>query len=653
MYWSELSKSGSLAFKVYSQKSNLNLTSSRKFSSIKDLSKTFVPRLTAVRAAFATTAICLLTALPLNSIKHSEFTLLRHTCPTSRCGYYCDMKNSTIRNMSSSCALKKTMSEWSFSDPSLAKLPLDPEVANYVRRSVPKVIFSQAKPTPLLKPRKLVAVSSAALQDILDMDPDIIQTDPDFVDFVSGNNILEHSIPLAHRYGGHQFGQWAGQLGDGRAHLLGEYINSKGERWELQLKGSGKTPYSRFGDGRAVLRSSIREFLCSEAMHYLGIPTSRAAALVVSDDVVARDIFYDGHPKMEKCAVVLRLAPTWFRMGSFQILSAHGDIPELRQLLKFIINNNFAQLLDIEDEEKRIFALYEQIVRETAEMVAQWTSVGFVHGVMNTDNLSLLSITIDYGPFGFLDSYDDHYTPNHSDDGGRYDYQSQPEVAKWNLKMMAQALIPLVSSKNHQQFVSILSGYEEIYEEKLLSIHRKKFGLKKQTDMEGKSLDKEDKRLADEWRSCMRVAEADYTQSWRDLSEISLTDLQNDKCCMKGASFWALDVMKTKSGRIFKNFVKLYVERVAKEGIDYYKGLNISEDSDRMDLMQKSNPRYVLRQWMAQSAILKAEKDDFSEVRLLHKILSNPFKIQQEAESAGYANPVPGWSKELVVSCSS
>ena len=646
MYLSDIKKSGSLVYQLLTLKSNFNFTSTRKFHSIRVLAKNITQRHTAAKAAFVTTAICLITSLPTNSLRYSEFSLIKHTCPP-QCEYFCEMKNSIIRKMNSSCALKKTMSEWAFSDPSLAKLPLDSEVANYVRRSVPKVIFSQAKPTPLQKPRKLVAVSSDALREILDMDPEKIQNDEHFVDFVSGNNVLDNSIPLAHRYGGHQFGQWAGQLGDGRAHILGEYINSKGQRWELQLKGSGKTPYSRFGDGRAVLRSSIREFLCSEAMYNLGVPTSRAAALVVSDDLVARDIFYDGHPKMEKCAVVLRLAPSWFRMGSLQILSAHAEIQELKQLVKFVIENNFSRLLEIENEEHRVLALYEQVVRETAELVAQWTSIGFVHGVMNTDNLSLLSITIDYGPFGFLDSYDDHYTPNHSDDGGRYDYQSQPEVAKWNLKMMAQALMPLVASKNHDQFVSILSGYEKIYEEKLLSINRKKFGLTKFTDKEGNSLDKEDKRLADEWKSCMRVSEADFTQSWRDLSEISISDLQNDKCCMKGASFWALDTIKTKSSRIFKNFVKLYVERLAKEGYDS------SEDSIRMELMQKSNPRYILRQWMAQSAILKAEKGDFSEVRLLHKILSNPFRIQQEAESAGYANPVPGWSKELVVSCSS
>ena len=428
---------------------------------------------------------------------------------------------------------------------------------------------------------------------------------------------------------------------------LREYINAKGERWELQLKGSGKTPYSRFGDGRAVLRSSVREFLCSEAMHHLGIPTSRAAALIVSDDEVVRDIFYDGHPKMERCAVVLRLASTWFRIGSLQILSAHAEIQELKQVLQFIIENNFKHLLEIEDKENRILAFYDQVVRETAEMVAQWTSVGFVHGVMNTDNLSIASITIDYGPFGFLDAYDDHYTPNHSDDGGRYDYQSQPEVAKWNLKMLAQALMSLMSTKNHQQFVTILSGYENIYQRKLLSIQRNKLGLKKTEDKDGNSLDKEDKRLVDEFISSMRVSEADYTQSWRDLSEISLEDLKNDKCCLKGASFWALDAMKTKGGRIFKNFVRMYVERLAKEDI------NEDNDSERMEHMQNANPRYILRQWMAQSAILKAENDDFSEVQSLLKVLSSPFKTQKEAESAGYANPVPGWSKDLVVSCSS
>jgi len=601
---------------------------------------------TFTRAAL-TIAVCLIATIETQSAQNSHFHSTQHTCPTEKYGNFSGMKNSIVRRMASCSELKKTMSEWSFSDPKLADLPLDSELNNYVRRHVPKVVFSQVTPTPLAKPRKLVAVSPEALRDILDMDPNFIKDDPNFVDFISGNNVLRNSIPIAHRYGGHQFGSWAGQLGDGRAILLGEYINGKGERWELQLKGSGKTPYSRFGDGRAVLRSSVREFLCSEAMYHLGIPTSRAAALVVSDDEVVRDIFYDGHPKMERCAVVLRLASTWFRIGSLQILSAHAEIPELKQLLNFILENNFKHLLDIPEEENRILAFYDQVVRETAEMVAHWTSVGFVHGVMNTDNLSIASITIDYGPFGFLDAYDDHYTPNHSDDGGRYDYQSQPEVAKWNLKMLAQALMPLMSSKNHQQFVTILSGYDKIYQNKLLSIQRNKLGLAKTVDNDGNSLDKEDKRLIDEFTSSMRVSEADYTQSWRDLFEISLEDLKNDKCCLKGASFWALDAMKTKGGRLFKNFVKLYAERLAKEGIKE------ENDSERMERMQNANPRYILRQWMAQSAILKAENDDFSEVQSLLKVLSTPFKTQKEAESAGYANPVPGWSKDLVVSCSS
>merc|ERR1712150_273078 len=215
--------------------------------------------------------------------------------------------------------------------------------------------------------------------------------------------------------------------------------------------------------------------------------------------------------------------------------------------------------------------------------------------------------------------------------------------------MLAQALMPLISSKNHLQFVTILGGYDTIYNNKLLSIQRNKLGLTKTVDKDGNSLDKEDKRLADEFTSSMRVAEADYTQAWRDLSEISLEDLKNDKCCLRGGSFWALDSMKTKAGagRIFKNFVKLYIERLAKEEVTE------ANDSERMERMQNANPRYILRQWMAQSAISKAENDDFSEVRLLLKVLSTPFKTQKEAESAGYANPVPGWSKDIIVSCSS
>jgi len=549
-----------------------------------------------------------------------------HTCPNLPRLF----SRSTIK-----MDLKKRMEDWNFSEPTLSNLPMDHELENFVRRNVPKVIFSQVRPTPFVKERKLVAHSSEAMGDILDMDPTVMSEDPMFVDFVAGNHVLEGSIPISHRYGGHQFGVWAGQLGDGRAILLGEYANSKGEHWELQLKGAGRTPYSRFGDGRAVLRSSIREYICSEAMFHLGVPTSRAAAIIVSEDRVMRDMFYDGNPKMEKCSVVLRLAPTWFRIGSLQILTSHAEVAELNKLMDYVIETNFSHLLSqVPDREDRLIAFYAQVVEETAFLIAKWTSVGFVHGVMNTDNLSLASITIDYGPFGFVDDYDAHYTPNHSDDGGRYDFANQPDVAEWNLKMLAMSLMPIIPSKKHDQLGKILKGFEGIYARELLSIHRQKLGLK--NSEEG------DQKLVDEWISCMKIAEADLTMSWRQLSEISDQDLFELK--IDEESQWALHKLKTKAPN-FKKFLEMYRTRLEKE--------NYVDPSARLEVMQAANPRYIPRQWMLQRAIEKAENDDFSEVRLLQKVLKTPFKAQPEAESAGYAKPVPDWSKRLLLSCSS
>ncbi|KAK3699572.1 hypothetical protein QZH41_014270 [Actinostola sp. cb2023] len=290
----------------------------------------------------------------------------------------------------------------------------------------------------------LVAVSPDVVQDVLDIDSDLAMGSDSFLQFASGNALAGNSIPIAHCYGGHQFGEWSGQLGDGRAVMLGDYVNRKGERWELQLKGSGKTPYSRHGDGRAVLRSSIREFLASEAMHYLGIPTSRAASIVVSNDPLWRDMFYDGHPKQEKAAVVLRVAKSWFRIGSLEILTERGEIELLRKLVDFIIEQHFE---DIKDDNNKYLNFFSKVVTMTSDMIAQWQSVGFVHGVCNTDNFSLLSITIDYGPFGFLDEYDKDFIPNSSDDEGRYSFRNQPSIGLFNLEKLLDAMSPILNRK--------------------------------------------------------------------------------------------------------------------------------------------------------------------------------------------------------------
>lgn len=523
--------------------------------------------------------------------------------------------------------LKKTLSEWSFSEPQLPKLPLDKETCNSVRRNVPGALFSLVSPTPLKSPR-LICASASVLKDILDMEPHIVDSQ-DFVEWVSGNRILPGSIPMAHRYGGHQFGYWAGQLGDGRAHLLGEYTNSKGERWELQLKGSGVTPYSRFGDGRAVLRSSIREFLCSEAMAALGVPTSRAAAIVLAEDKVPRDIFYNGRPRLEPCAVVLRLAPTWFRFGSLEILAISGELEELRQLADFLLVHTFPHIQ--ETGEGGYLAMFQQVVTSTAELIAHWNTLGFAHGVLNTDNMSMASVTIDYGPFGFVDAYQPGFTPNHSDDMGRYDLQSQGNIGSWNLEKLATALKPLLSQENQRSLDMVMAGYEDTLTRHQHTLWRKKLGLEE--EREG------DTALVENLLDIMAVVGADFTQTFRDLSELRIEDLEVGEI---PSTAWGLN-------QCFKHkeagaFLKMYTDRVKKE-----KGT----EEERRQRMGGRNPRYVLRNWMAQAAIEMAEKDDFSEVQFLHTLLQDPFTINREAEALGYSSPPPAWAARLAVSCSS
>ncbi|ETE62820.1 hypothetical protein L345_11424, partial [Ophiophagus hannah] len=353
-----------------------------------------------------------------------------------------------------------TLDEWKLSTEMFtATLPIDHIQENYVRE-VQDCIFSVGYPTPFKSRVLLVAVSEEVLEEILDLDMSASSSD-DFLQFVSGTKIIFGSLPLTHRYGGHQFGSWAGQLGDGRAHLIGIYTNRFGSRWELQLKGSGRTPYSRRGDGRAVLRSSIREFLGSEAMHYLGIPTSRAASLVVSDDNIWRDQFYNGDIKKERGAIVLRVAKSWFRIGSLEILAQSGEL----------------------------------------------------------DLLSLLSITIDYGPFGFMDSYNPDFVPNTSDDEGRYKIGNQANVGMFNLNKLLKALNPLFSPRQKQLASQILEGYPEQYYKGFVELFKTKLGLLGENEDDG--------YLIAFLLKLMEDTRADFTMTFRQLSEISEDKLKD------------------------------------------------------------------------------------------------------------------------------
>ncbi|XP_037800204.1 protein adenylyltransferase SelO-like [Penaeus monodon] len=520
-----------------------------------------------------------------------------------------------------------TSEDWKLSSEEFLKFPLDPEEENYVRRNVLKSVFSIVHPTPLEGQTALAGVSARAL-DVIDLHFSVASS-TQFRDFASGGWIHPRSTPLAHRYGGHQFGWWAEQLGDGRAHLLGHYVNRKGSWWELQLKGSGKTPYSRAGDGRAVIRSSVREFLAAEAMAALGFRTSRSASIVVGEELALRDQFYNGNLKMEKMAVVLRLAPTWFRFGSLEILARRNETEILQLLVDHIIEKHFRSIAVTDPD--RYLSLFSKIVEETAEMIAQWQSVGFTHGVMNTDNMSVASVTIDYGPFGFLDTYDPDFIPNSSDDEGMYSYKNQPKVGYYNLHRLADALRPLLSPSQVQQIKHILPGFHVHFQTAYLQLFARKLGLQNSKT--------EDEILVQNLLDIMKDSKADFTMTFWEFGNLSLEEIEANNV---PRNFWSLP--KILNHYKFDSFLSQYKLRLQEE--------NSSEET-RQSIMASANPRYILRNWIAQQVIEKVEQGSYSELDQVLNILNSPFSIQPIAEKKGLASSPPKWSKTLRVSCSS
>jgi serine/tyrosine/threonine adenylyltransferase len=417
---------------------------------------------------------------------------------------------------------------------------------------------------------------------------------------------------LATVYSGHQFGAWAGQLGDGRALLLGEAMSAQGPM-ELQLKGSGLTPYSRMGDGRAVLRSSIREFLCSEAMHALGIPTTRALAIVGSPLPVRRET-------LETAAVVTRVAPSFLRFGHFEHFAHTAqDEAALRRLADAAIQAHFP---DLQEHAQPHVALLEAVARRTATLLAHWQAVGFCHGVMNTDNMSILGLTIDYGPFGFLDAFDPGHICNHSDHSGRYAYARQPSVAFWNLHALAQAMLPLIGDGDTA--LAALEPYQSVFADTLLSLLRAKLGLRQALDG--------DRELADDLLRRMAADRCDFTIAWRRLCSFASHDgARNDA---------VRDLFIDREA--FDAWAARYAARLRAEG---------SDDAARAVAMRRANPKYVLRNHLAERAIRQAREGEFGEVRRLLQVLQRPFDEQPEHEAdAGFP---PEWAQHLEVSCSS
>ena len=436
--------------------------------------------------------------------------------------------------------------------------------------------------------------------------------DPEALQVFSGNATWPGMQPLASVYSGHQFGVWAGQLGDGRALWLGELDTPVGPM-ELQLKGSGKTPYSRMGDGRAVLRSTIREFLCSEAMAALGIPTTRALCMTGSALPVRRE-------EIETAAIVTRVSPSFIRFGHFEHF-AHTEPDEdaLRTLADFVIEQHYPALRDAPSP---YAALLQEVARRTGRLMAEWQAVGFCHGVMNTDNMSILGLTIDYGPFGFLDAFDPGHICNHSDHNGRYAYARQPNIGFWNLHALATALLPLIGEQD--EALEALEPYKAAFSETMAARMRAKLGLA--TEQEG------DIGLADELLQRMAADRADFTITFRRLAGFSTAEgARNDPL---------RDLFLDREA--FDAWAVRYAQRLRAEA---------SDDAQRAERMNRANPKYVLRNHLAEQAIRQAREGDFGEVQRLLKVLQRPF--DEQPEHAAYAGFPPDWAQHLEVSCSS
>ncbi|MCB9033772.1 MAG: YdiU family protein [Chitinophagales bacterium] len=504
-------------------------------------------------------------------------------------------------------------------------LPADTNTENSIR-IVSNAFFSFVNPTPCSNPQIIHYATSVA--DLLGINQSEIKTN-DFKLIFTGNKIYSNTKPYAMCYGGHQFGHWAGQLGDGRAINLFE-INHQNKQWAVQLKGAGKTPYSRNADGLAVLRSSIREYLCSEVMFHLGVPTTRALSLALSGDMVLRDIMYDGNPDYEKGAIVCRVAPTFIRFGNFEILTARNEIDNLKLLADYTIEH-FYPNININDDKKYI-KWFEVIAISTIDLIIQWERVGFVHGVMNTDNMSILGLTIDYGPYGWLENYDENWTPNTTDaQGRRYRYGNQGMVAIWNLVQLANALFPLINDKNILQTI-IDNSYQE-YKIKHQNMMLQKLGLLETTPKAN--------FFIEQLKTNLQQSAIDYTLFFRYLSSIDINDINNFITIVEECSY-ADDF--SKHYQVWKDWLQDYAILLAQYSIE-----------NRIEQMNKINPKYVLRNYMAQLAIDAADKGDYTIIDELYSLLQNPYDEQPNMQK--WFAKRPAWALNKIgcsmLSCSS
>ena len=469
--------------------------------------------------------------------------------------------------------------------------------------------YSRVKPTPFETPARLVHFNARAAA-LLDLDP-ALQQDPAMAEIFSGKQPLAGGDPIAMLYAGHQFGHYVPQLGDGRAIMLGEITNQQNEKWEIQLKGSGLTPYSRSGDGRAVLRSSIREYLCSEAMHGLGIPTTHALCLVGSDDEVYRE-------RIEPGAMLTRLAPSHVRFGSFEVFFYRQQHVALQTLAEYVLAHHYPEL---RDEPQPYLALLQTVIDRTADLLAQWQAVGFAHGVMNTDNMSILGLTLDYGPYGFMEGYHPGFICNHSDYQGRYAFDQQPQIGLWNLTCLAQALTPLIEVDAAK---AALQTYQQRFSQQYYRLLAQKLGFEQPHDDVLQHIGD----LLDQ----MQRSQADYTRVFRMLCEVE-SETEHPPPNLRD-----MFLQRERFDRWLGEYRAL-LRREAKP------------DAERQSMMRGINPKYVLRNYMAQIAIEAAEQQDYTEIDRLMRLLQTPFDEHPEMDH--YAEPPPDWAGSIQVSCSS
>ncbi|ARV15391.1 protein adenylyltransferase SelO [Polaribacter sp. SA4-12] len=505
--------------------------------------------------------------------------------------------------------------------------PADSILEN-TRRQVEEAVFSYVNPKKTAVP-KVVHVSQEMSSEL-----GISQEETKsefFKNIVTGNDIYPNTKPFAMCYGGHQFGNWAGQLGDGRAINLFE-VEYKNKNWKVQLKGAGETPYSRTADGLAVLRSSVREYLCAEAMFHLGVPTTRSLSLSLSGDDVLRDVLYDGNPAYEKGAIVSRISPSFLRFGNYEIFSARKDLKNLKALVDYTIKHHFSHLGKPSKESYINF--FKEVSERTLEMIIHWQRVGFVHGVMNTDNMSILGLTIDFGPYGWLEGFDFGWTPNTTDrQHKRYRYGNQPNIGLWNLYQLANALYPIIEEV--EPLNAILEQYKTDFEQKSLQMMKSKLGLF--------TSDEEDVKLIQNLEDTLQLVETDMTIFFRNLS--SFTD-ENSGLQLIKKSFYDFENISDEVINSWNLWFKKYDERLQIERVS---------SEERKEKMDAVNPKYVLRNYMSQLAIDEADKGNYTLIDELFQLLKKPYSEQPENEK--WFAKRPEWARNKVgcsmLSCSS